>query len=219
METLRGKENMDNIRAVLATIPQEQYVDAYTDNRGKNGYRNPVRPVIAEGLTAIVKRLGLKNGVELGTALGSSGLRMALGGLETLDTNEFDPEAAATARENFAAAGLPGFRVHNMDSQQFTDSWSGPIDLLFVDHAKERYLEDFQALEPYLTENALVLMDNTFNRATECKDAVAYVADGYYSSIFTEPSTGGETTGLLVASHSREVFESAMSALLDVRSV
>lgn len=207
---------MDAIDAVLATIPQEQYAATYKDVKGKEGWRNPVRPVVAEGLTRIVETLGFQNGVELGTALGSSGLRMAKGGLKHLDTVEFDREAAEIAQANFGKAGVP-YMVYNMDSGDFVRDHQSPIDLLFIDHAKERYLEDLQGLEPHLEPKALVLLDNTFNRASECKDAVAYVADNYFSAIFTEPPTGGETTGLLVASKDRYTFNMAMKCLLDVR--
>lgn len=207
------------IEEVLASIPAEQYVQGYKDAKGKEGFRNPVRPVVGEALTRLVEHLGFEHGVELGTALGRSGLHMALGGLKHLATVEFDREAAKIAKANFTRAGLSetDFVVHNMDSGEFTSQWRWPIDLLFIDHAKERYLEDLQTLEPYLDPRALVLLDNTFNRASECKDAVAYVADNYYSAIFTEPPTDGETTGLLVASKTARVFDGAMRVLIDVR--
>lgn len=211
------RERTRRVHQVLDTIPQNQYVDGYIDPTGKAGFRNPVRPVVGDGLTAVVKKLQIVQGVELGAALGRSGLHMALGGLQELDTVEFDSEAARTAQANFNAAGLR-FMVHNMDSGDFTRTWADPIDFLFIDHAKERYLEDFQTLEPYLSPTALILMDNTFNRASECKDAVAYVADRYYASIFTEPSTGGETTGLLIASLDRQTFDTAFNTFIDVRS-
>jgi predicted O-methyltransferase YrrM len=206
---------------VLATIPQEQYTDGYTDPTGKEGFRNPVRPIVAEGLTRIVELLKPERAVELGTALGSSGIRFGLGGLKILDTVEFDPEAAQIAQTNFANAGLNGFRVHNMDSGEFVKNWDAIIDLIFIDHAKPRYLEDLQALEGSLTPTGLVLLDNTYNRQPECKDAVAYVADNYFSGIFTEPPSPGvdgpESTGLMVASKDREVFDQAWKVLMDVR--
>lgn len=209
----------EQILEVLATIPNEQYADGYVDPKGKAGFRNPVREVVGTGLTAVVEKLGITTGVELGTALGRSGLHFALGGLRQLDTAEFDEEAAAIAQANFDKAGLTGFKVHQGDSGIFTAEWdTDGIELVFIDHAKERYLEDFQNLEPHLVDNALVLMDNTFNRASECKDAVAYVADDYFAAIFTEPSTGGESTGLLVASKDREVFDQAFETLIDVRA-
>ena len=207
------------IEAVLATIPQEQYADAYVDPTGKEGFRNPVRPIVALGLTEIVARLNITDGTELGTALGSSGGRMGLGGLLRLDTVEYEAEAAAQARKNFEAMGLSEFVVHNMDSGLFVAEYKKPIPFLFIDHAKPRYLDDLRGLEHLLTPNAIVLLDNTFNRQLETKDAAAYVADNYYSGIFTEPSTGGETTGLMIASKDREVFDTAWAALMDVRAI
>lgn len=210
--------DIERIRQVRDQIPNEQYATEYTDKEAKHGWRNPVREVVGKGLTEVVKRLGIKTGVEFGTALGRSGLHFAEGGLKELDTVEFDAEAAVESQGNFRAAGLEGFRVHNMDSGDFANGWDKEgVGMVFIDHAKERYLPDFQAIEPYLAPDALILMDNTFNRATECKDAVAYVADGYYAAIFTEPATDGESTGLLVASRDRDVFDRAFEALMDVR--
>lgn len=210
---------MDRITKVLAGIPDEQNVDPYTDTKGKEGFRNPVRPAVGEGLTELVARLKLRKGVELGTALGRSGLHMALGGLEQLATVEFDSDAAEQARDHFAAAGLPKFVVHNMDSEEFTRQWHHPIDLLFIDHAKDRYLGDLQALEAYLTPNALVLLDNAYNRADALQECAAYVAGNYHAAIFMEPPTGkdGVTTGLLVASKDRATFDIAMQTLENVR--
>lgn len=208
--------NVIQITSVLNTIPNDQYVDGYVDPKGKAGFRNPVREVVGRGLTEVTRRLGIKSGVELGTALGRSGLHFALGGLERLSTVEFDSEAAITAQNNFYDAGLGEFQVFVGDSGEFTKNWQEDgVEMIFIDHAKERYLEDFQNIESHLAPNALVLMDNTFNRASECKDAVAYVADHYYTAIFTEPPTGGESTGLLVASKDRQVFDTALSTLYD----
>ena len=209
--------DVERIEAVLATIPQEQYTDGYVDPTGKEGFRNPVREVVGRGLTILTQRLGIKSVTELGTALGSSGLRFALGGVTELDTVEFDPEASNIAQGNFEKAGLDGFKVHNKDSGVFVAEYSKVIEALFIDHAKPRYLGDLQGLEHLLTSKAVVLLDNTFNRQPETKDAAAYVADNYFSGIFTEPSTGGETTGLMVASKDREVFDIAWTALMDVR--
>lgn len=204
------------IQEVLATIPQEQYKDAYTDTKGVEGFRNPVRDGVARGITEIVEKLGFKSGVELGTALGSSGLHMALGGMERLDTVEMDPEAAGIAQRNFKDAGV-GFTVHCMDSGSFIEGWNQPIDFLFIDHAKSRTLEDLVALEPYLAPNALVLVDNSSNRGHQMQDAIAHLGGNYHASIYLEAPTGGETTGLLVASKSRATYETAMTALEDTR--
>lgn len=211
----------EQIEAVLATIPEEQNVKGYVDPKGKKGFQNPVRPVVGRALERLSRDVPLRRGVELGTALGRSGLMFALGGVRELDTVEFEKWAADTATENFAKAGVSGFNVHNMDSGTFTAEFDKPIDFVFIDHAKERYLEDLQNLEPQLSENALVLMDNTFNRAAECADAVAYVAEQYpYCFMFTEPPTGkdGVTTGLLVASKSRATATTAFKTLMDVRA-
>lgn len=215
-EGMRRKKILE----VLSTIPQEQNVQGYVDVKGKEGFRNPVRPFVGKGLEDLARRIPLRKGVELGTALGRSGLHFALGGVKELDTVEFDPEAAGIAQRNFKDAGVL-FDVHCMDSGKFTTEYDGgPIDFVFIDHAKERYLEDFQALEPNLTSVGLVLMDNTFNRASECAEAVAYVSANYYSFMFTEPPTGqdGVTTGLLVASKDRRVVQEAFNTLMDVRN-
>lgn len=205
----------NQIKAVLDSIPNQQYTDGYVDPTGKEGFRNPVREGVGKGLEAIVARLQPQRAVELGTALGRSGLHMALGGLRELHTVEFDAEAAGIAQKNFELAGLDGFRVYHQDSGEFSRDFEQTIDLLFIDHAKPRYLEDLQSLELRLALGGLVLLDNMFNRQPETKDAAAYVADNYICGIYMEPPTEGETTGLMVASKSRPVFDAAWGELLE----
>lgn len=221
MEAKRMQEHRAQILKVLDNIPQDQNSDEnkYEDSKGKKGWSNPVRPVIGLGLEAIVRALNPKRGVELGTARGRSGLHMALGGLQILDTCEMQERMATEARNNFANAGIK-FNVHNSDSSSFIASYTGEAEIAFIDHAKERTLEDLIALEPHLAEGALVLIDNSFNRASEMEEAVAYVGANYFCGIFTEPPTGEDqaVTGLLVASKDRATFDLAWSTLIDVRS-
>lgn len=209
------------ILSVLRTIPEEQYAQGYTDVKGKEGWRNPVREAIGMGLTELVRRFGFKDAVELGTALGRSGLQMFLGGLQHLRTVEMDREAAKVAQANFNKAGVEAV-VFNMDSATYAAMHEGEIGLLFMDHAKPRTLPDLEALEPWLLPDALVLVDNSFNRSAEMQDAVAYVASNYYASIFTEPASKGrdgpETTGLLIASKDRATFDTAFRTMVDLRS-
>jgi predicted O-methyltransferase YrrM len=80
--------------------------------------------------------------LEIGTAIGYSGLWIA-GGLGTtgrLLTLELDNARAATAKANFARAGL-GDRAHVMvgDAALLVRKVAGPFDLIFQDGPKRLY--------------------------------------------------------------------------------
>ncbi len=100
--------------------------------------------------------------LEVGTAIGYSTLHMA----EQLTdgrviTLELDPERARQARDFLGRAGVAE-RVELIegDARETIESVPGPIDLLFVDAAKEQYAGYIELAEPKLSERAVLVVDN-----------------------------------------------------------
>jgi predicted O-methyltransferase YrrM len=100
--------------------------------------------------------------LEVGTAIGYSTLHMA----EQLEngrviTLELDPDRARQARDFLGRAGVAG-RVELIegDARETLESVSGPVDLLFVDAAKEQYAGYIELAEPKLSDRALMVVDN-----------------------------------------------------------
>jgi predicted O-methyltransferase YrrM len=100
--------------------------------------------------------------LEVGTAIGYSTLHMA----EQLErgrviTLEVDPERARQARDLLGRAGVAD-RVELIegDARETIADVSGPIDLLFVDAAKDEYRTYIELAEPKLSERAVLVVDN-----------------------------------------------------------
>jgi predicted O-methyltransferase YrrM len=100
--------------------------------------------------------------LEVGTAIGYSTLHMAEqlrgGRVVTLELRE---DRASQARDFFGRAGVAD-RVELIegDARHSIESVEGPIDLLFVDAAKDEYRTYIDLAEPKLSERAVLVVDN-----------------------------------------------------------
>jgi predicted O-methyltransferase YrrM len=100
--------------------------------------------------------------LEVGTAIGYSTLHMAeqlrAGRVITLELRE---DRASQARDFFERAGVAG-RVELIegDARESIETVEGPVDLLFVDAAKDEYRAYIELAEPKLSERAVLVVDN-----------------------------------------------------------
>jgi predicted O-methyltransferase YrrM len=100
--------------------------------------------------------------LEVGTAIGYSTLHMAeqlrSGRVITL---ELRADRAAQARDFFERAGVADrVDLREGDAQETIRSVEGPIDLLFVDAAKDEYERYIELAEPMLSERGVLVVDN-----------------------------------------------------------
>ena len=100
--------------------------------------------------------------LEGGTAIGYSTLHMAeqlrSGRVITL---ELRADRAAQAGDFFERAGVADrVDLREGDAQETIRSVEGPIDLLFVDAAKDEYERYIELAEPMLSERAVLVVDN-----------------------------------------------------------
>ena len=100
--------------------------------------------------------------LEVGTAIGYSTLHMAeqLGEGRVI-TLEMDADRARQARDFLGRAGVAD-RVELIegDARETIEAVPGPIDLLFVDAAKEQYAGYIELAEPKLSDRAVLVVDN-----------------------------------------------------------
>jgi predicted O-methyltransferase YrrM len=100
--------------------------------------------------------------LEVGTAIGYSTLHIA----EQLSsgrviTLEMDAERASQARSFWERAGVADrIELIEGDARSTIEDVEGPIDLLFVDAAKEQYGGYISAAEPKLSGRAVLVVDN-----------------------------------------------------------
>jgi predicted O-methyltransferase YrrM len=100
--------------------------------------------------------------LEVGTAIGYSTLHMAeqlvAGRVITL---EMDTSRAQQARSFWERAGVADrIELIEGDARSTLEDVPGPIDLLFVDAAKDQYGGYIEAAEPKLSDRAVLVVDN-----------------------------------------------------------
>jgi predicted O-methyltransferase YrrM len=100
--------------------------------------------------------------LEVGTAIGYSTLHMAEQLVDgRVITLEMDADRVQQARSFWERAGVSDrIELIEGDARETLGSVPGPIDLLFVDAAKEEYTEYIAAAESKLSDRAVLVVDN-----------------------------------------------------------
>jgi predicted O-methyltransferase YrrM len=100
--------------------------------------------------------------LEVGTAIGYSTLHMAEQLVDgRVITLEMDRDRARQARSFWERAGVSDrIELIEGDARSTIEDVPGPIDLLFVDAAKEQYGGYIDAAEPKLSDRAVLVVDN-----------------------------------------------------------
>jgi predicted O-methyltransferase YrrM len=114
-------------------------------------------------LRVLATTLGATRILEIGTAIGYSGIWLAgalpPGGM--LLTFEINPDRARQARENFARAGLADrATVMVGDAERLLAKVAGPFDLIFQDGDKPLYVSLLDRLVALLRPGGLLVTDN-----------------------------------------------------------
>jgi predicted O-methyltransferase YrrM len=114
-------------------------------------------------LRVLVTAIGARHVLEIGTAIGYSGIWMAaaLPADGMLLTMEKEPGQVKTARANFERAGVAA-RVNVMsgDAALLVHKVAGPFDLIFQDGSKALYVPMLDRLVTLLRPGGLLVTDN-----------------------------------------------------------
>jgi caffeoyl-CoA O-methyltransferase len=134
-------------------------------------------------LRIMAQSIGAKHVVEVGTSTGYSGIWIGLALKETggkLTTYEIDAKRAATARENFADAGMKDIiTLVEGDAHEEVKKLTGTIDMIFLDADKEGYIDYLNKLLPRLRPGGLILAHNINPRMAD---------PSYMKAITTNPN-------------------------------
>ena len=122
---------------------------------------------VAEYLKFIVKSSGIKNVLEVGTAIGYSGILMAKeieknGG--KLYTIEIDEERYNLAQENFKKSGLNNIVSIKGDAVEEIKKIDEKFDFVFIDASKGHYMEFFEDSYKLLNKDGIIFIDNIMFR-------------------------------------------------------
>ena len=122
---------------------------------------------VAEYLKFIVKSNGINNILEVGTAIGYSGILMAKeieknGG--KLYTIEIDEERYNLAQENFKKSGLNNIVSIKGDAVEEIKKIDEKFDFVFIDASKGHYMEFFEDSYKLLNKDGIIFIDNIMFR-------------------------------------------------------
>jgi predicted O-methyltransferase YrrM len=154
----------DAIERYLATLNRTaDPVLVAIEREGREAHLPIVDAEVGALLRVLATTVQARRILEIGTAIGYSGIWLA-GALPddgTLFTMEINPDRAATARRNFARAGVEN-RTNILlgDSALLVAKVSGPFDLIFQDGAKGHYLRMLDRLVALLRPGGLLVTDN-----------------------------------------------------------
>lgn len=145
------------------------------DEKGRHGWRNPIRSDTGPFLSAFAALPGIKRILEIGTAHGLSACYLGSQGAEIV-TIEWDEATATEAQANLNEAGISA-TVLCGDAMKLLPTLNGQFDLVFLDANKDGYMEQFLALlnENLLHTGTLILADNVIDREKECANFLQYM--------------------------------------------
>jgi predicted O-methyltransferase YrrM len=128
----------------------------------------------------LIDRHACEQAVEIGSLLGYSAILIAgalppRGRLTCIEVNEY---LAKFVKSNVEAAGLSKrVKVIVGDALRAVPLLPGKFDFVFIDAAKEDYLDYLRQLEPKLAPGAVVVADNTGLFRRDVKPYLDYVRD------------------------------------------
>ena len=159
-----GKIVPDAVERYLATL--NHIPDPILLEMAEEGVRRDLPLIDAEVgalLRVQARAIGARRILEIGTAIGYSGIWLARGlppdGM--LITIELDPERAGEARRNFERAGVADrATVVVGDALRMLHKVSGPFDLIFQDGNKQLYVPLLDTLIELLRPGGVLITDN-----------------------------------------------------------
>jgi predicted O-methyltransferase YrrM len=189
-----GQSNSLEKPAVAKDDAERKILQVLREIIDKQGRRMNVPTTDGRLLRLLAEAIGAKTVVEIGTSNGISSIWMGLALQKTggkLITHEIDPQTAAQARENFAAAGVANLiTVVEGDAHQTVAKLQGPIDLVFIDADKEGYLDYLQKLLPLVRPGGLVLAHNMTPRMARPEFVKAITTNPELETLFYSEGGG-----------------------------
>ena len=153
-----------------------------------------VGPARGQVLVKQIHNIRPKRILEVGTLIGYSTILMAreLDSNAHITTIEISAEEADLARENIRNAEVrPKIDVIVGDAIKVLPELTGKFDMVFIDAAKDEYLEYLRLIEKKLHKGSVIVADNARLRG-KMKDYLDYVrSSGKYTSEYFSFGEGG----------------------------
>lgn len=154
-----------------------------------------IRPDKGQVLIKVIHKTKPKRILEIGTLIGYSTILMAkeLEADNCMTTIEIHADEAKLARENIERAEVhPRIDVITGDAIKVIPRLIGKFDMVFIDAAKEEYLDYIKLIEKKLHRGSVVVADNAGIFADQMKEYLDYVrSSGKYTSEYIPFSEDG----------------------------
>ncbi len=133
-----------------------------------------VAPAEGAHLAGLIKQLGAKRVLEIGTSNGYSGIWMASALRETggkLITLDIDEGRYGLAQKNFKAVDLGGVIDSRLaDALKEIPKLEGPFDLVFIDAWKPDYIKYLRMVMPKVRSGGVIAAHNVVSHPGEMAD-------------------------------------------------
>jgi caffeoyl-CoA O-methyltransferase len=155
-----------------------------------------VAPSEGQWLHDEIVKIGAKRALEVGTSNGYSGIWIALGLRETgghLTTLEIDSHRAQLAQENFKAAGVSSLITLRLgDAREIIPRLQGPFDFVFIDAAKDQYVDYLQLAKPKVRVGGVIVAHNVTDLRSLVEDYIHTITtDPELKTTFVNAGPGG----------------------------
>jgi caffeoyl-CoA O-methyltransferase len=133
-----------------------------------------IHPEAARFLSFLIKCKGVKNILEVGTAIGYSAIVMHQAAGECrIVTIERDQSMIEEARKNISSAGLESsISIVEGEADEILKNMDDKFDLIFLDAAKGQYLEFFPDCDRMLQNGGIIFADNVLFRGMVATNAL-----------------------------------------------
>lgn len=162
LEELKGANQY-----ILSKIEERDFLILEMEKFAKENGVPIVSKEVGEYLKFLVKSRKVKNVLEIGTAIGYSGILIGReieknGG--KLYTIEIDEVRYNEARKNFSKSGLNNIVSIKGDALEEVKKISETFDFVFIDASKGHYLDFFEDSLKLLSSNGIIFIDNILFR-------------------------------------------------------
>ena len=142
----------------------------------------------------LIRASRAKNILEIGTGVGYSTIWLSVAAGENQGkvlTIERDSDHAEVAGEYLRKADLDNVKILNGDALVLLQTIDEKFDFVFIDAAKEEYIEYIKAIYSKLVKPSLIVADNAISHAEAVSDYLDYVRNDKNISTVLVPIRAG----------------------------
>jgi predicted O-methyltransferase YrrM len=165
------------------------------ENRSQRMFWPIIGPLKGKYLVETVKEYDIKKVLEVGTLVGYSAILIAKNLPEDgrVTTIEINPHSAELAEANIRRVGMEEkIRIRVGNAIDVITQLNEKYDMVFIDAAKNEYLDYLKLAENKLRKNGVVFADNVKIFANQMQDYLEYVRNsGRYQSRFIDVGFDG----------------------------